>query len=147
MRGRRSKPYLVKKGEGNPGKRKLNPGPDYLPIRPRCPESLVGEARRIYNRLSKAIYEKRLLTEGTFDAFLMLCRLGGLAAEAEAILRKEGHVIVTERGRRNNPEIGIMLKATAEFRHYLNEFGLTSASAQLVATRQRTESLEDLLRD
>ncbi len=147
MRGRRPKPYLVKKGSGNPGKRPLNPGPQYRSVLPRCPASLHGEARRIYNRLSKVLHRQGLLNEGTFDCLIMLCRIGGIAADLEKILRTKGYTIRTERGIRNRPEVGMFQKATAEFRHYLNEFGLTPASVQRVPTRQRPESLEDLLRD
>ena len=147
MRGHRPKPYLVKKGSGNPGKRPLSPGPRYKEVRARCPKSLVGEARRIYNRLSKVLNRQGLLNKGTFDCLIMLCRIGGMAADLEKILRKKGYTIRTERGIRNRPEVGMFQKASVQFRHYLNEFGLPPASVQRVPTRQRIEPLEDLLRD
>ncbi len=138
--------YEVKKGAGNPGKRKLNRGPAYRAKRPRCPANLKGEARRLFRQLAPLLFENSLLNECTLPAFLTLCTVGGMAFEAEKAIQREGFVVKCQRGMRARPEVGIFLRAAAEFRHWCQEFGLTPVSVQRVPTRPRTESLEDLVR-
>ena len=145
MRGRRPKLYQVKKGEGNPGKRKLNKGPSYKEKRPRCPTNLKGEARRIFRQLAPPLWEQSLLNESTIEAFLMLCRVGGMTLEAEKVVLREGFTVKTERGVRTIPELGVFQKLSAQFRLYLQEFGLTPASVQRVPAERRMKSLEDLV--
>ena len=145
-RGRKPKLYAVKKGAGNPGRRPLNPGPAYRAKRPRCPANLTGEGRKLFQQLAPVLFENSLLNECTLPAFLTLCTVGGMAFEAEKAIRKEGFVVKCQRGMRARPEVGIFLRAAAEFRHWCQEFGLTPASVQRVPTRPRTESLEDLVR-
>ena len=138
--------YEVKKGAGNPGKRNHNRGPAYRAKRPRCPANLKGEARGLFRQLAPLLFENSLLNECTLPAFLTLCTVGGMAFEAEKAIQREGFVVKCQRGNKARPEVGIFKWASAEYRHWCQEFGLTPASVQRVPAEQLTESLEDSVR-
>ena len=145
-KGPAPKLFAVKKAEGNPGKRKLNPGPDYRTKRPKCPENLTGEGRRLFRQLAPILYEKSLLTEATLPAFITLCEIGETMRLAKAAMLSDGLYLKGKRGVRANPAVGMFNTAAAQFRYYLTEFGLTPASLQKVPAEQRMQSIADLIK-
>ena len=146
MPGPTPKLFAVKKAEGNPGKRKLNPGPDYQMKRPKCPANLIGEGRKLFHQLAPVLYDKSLLTVATIPAFIALCQMGGMMHEAKAVLDAGGFTVKTKHGMRTRPEVGILQKASTQFRMYLQEFGLTPTSIQKVPTaHRRLRSIEELI--
>lgn len=64
MAGRKPKPTAVKKLEGNPGKRKLNTK-EPVPAKgmPACPDWLMPEAKKEWERLAKLMNQMGVLTE------------------------------------------------------------------------------------
>ena len=138
--------YAVKKAAGNPGRRPLNPGPTYRAKRPRCPSNLTGEGRKIFRDLCPVLFEQSLLNESTIPAILVLCRLGGMAVEAEKVLLEKGFTVACQRGNKARPEVAIFKYASTQFRYYCQEFGLTPASVQCVPAEPIAESLEDLIK-
>ena len=64
MAGRKPKPTAIKKLEGNPGKRKLNTK-EPIPAKgmPECPEWLLPEAKREWERLADLMNQMGVLTE------------------------------------------------------------------------------------
>ena len=64
MAGRKPKPTAVKKLEGNPGKRKLNTK-EPVPEKgmPACPDWLMPEAKKEWERLAKLMNQMGVLTE------------------------------------------------------------------------------------
>ena len=64
MAGRKPKPTAIKKLEGNPGKRKLNTKED-IPVkgRPTCPEWLLREAKKEWDRLADLMNQMGVLSE------------------------------------------------------------------------------------
>ncbi len=145
-RGPTPKLYAVKKAEGNPGRRPLNPGPSYRTKRPKCPADLTGEGRRIFKQLAPVLYEKSLLTEATIPAFITLCEIGEIMRLAKAAIKSDGLYLKGQRGVRVNPAVGIFNTTIAQFRYYLTEFGLTPASLQKVPAEELTKSIQDLIK-
>ena len=64
MVGRKPKPTTVKKLEGNPGKRKLNTKEPVLAKgMPACPDWLIPEAKKDWERLAKSVNQMDVLTD------------------------------------------------------------------------------------
>ncbi len=75
MAGRKPKPTAVKKLEGNPGKRKLNTK-ELVPAKgmPACPDWLMPEAKKKWERLAKLMNQMGVLTEVDMAAFAAYCQ-------------------------------------------------------------------------
>ena len=71
MAGRKPKPTALKKLEGNPGKRKLNTK-EPIPAKgmPNCPEWLLPEAKKEWERLADLMNQMGVLTEVDMAAIL-----------------------------------------------------------------------------
>ena len=64
MAGGKPKPTAVKKLEGNPGKRKLNTKEPVLAKgMPACPDWLIPEAKKDWERLAKSVNQMDVLTD------------------------------------------------------------------------------------
>src|SRR5262245_33110551 len=129
MTGPPPKPYLLKKAEGNPGKRRLTPGPAYEPGPPRCPKLLKGEARKLWRELVPELHEQGLLAKVNRTALVGLCQTYGNVIAAEKILAKEGLTYESKHGYRClRPEVTMAQKGWQLVRGFLQEFGLTPSS-------------------
>lgn len=98
MAGRKPKPTAVKKLEGNPGKRKLNTK-EPVPAKgmPACPDWLMPEAKKEWERLAKLMNQMGVLTEVDMAAFAAYCQSYARWKEAqEHIWEKQGHLLATE---------------------------------------------------
>lgn len=75
MAGRKPKPTAVKKLEGNPGKRKLNKK-EPIPAKgmPECPDWLLPEAKKEWERLADLMNQMGVLTEVDMAAFAAYCQ-------------------------------------------------------------------------
>ena len=75
MAGRKPKPTAVKKLEGNPGKRKLN-SKEPVPAKgiPACPDWLMPEAKKEWERLAELMNQMGVLTEVDMAAFAAYCQ-------------------------------------------------------------------------
>lgn len=66
------------------------------PIVPRCPASLVGEAKKEWRRVSKELENLGLLTRLDRAALAAYCSAWGKFIEAGRALKKEGMVTIIE---------------------------------------------------
>jgi len=130
MRGRKPKPTAIKILEGNPGKRPLNLNePKPLQIAPECPDWLLDEAKKEWNRLAPELERLGLLTIVDEMAFAGLCQNYAIYIEIEKYLEENGRVMKTESGTvKSRPEVYIANNALKFVRSFASEFGLTPSS-------------------
>lgn len=114
----------MKELEGNPGKRRLNkkePRPDV--VIPSCPNHLAGVAKQEWNRITKELAKLHLIANIDRAALAAYCTAYKDYVRAENKLKKEGEVIISDKGGLyQNPWVGIkssaierMIKIGAEF--------------------------------
>ena len=129
MAGRKPKPTAVKKLEGNPGKRKLNtkePAP--AKGMPDCPEWLLPEAKKEWERLADLMSQMGVLTEVDMAAFAAYCQSYARWKEAQEHIDSGGSTFETDKGyQQQTPWVGIantnqklMLQAASEFGLHLH---------------------------
>lgn len=97
MAGRKPKPTAVKKLEGNPGKRKLNTK-EPVPAKgmPDCPEWLLPEAKKEWERLADLMNQMGVLTEVDMAAFAAYCQSYARWKEAQEHIDSEGSTFETD---------------------------------------------------
>lgn len=116
MAGRKPKPTAVKKLEGNPGKRKLNTK-EPVPAKgmPDCPEWLLPEAKKEWERLADLMNQMGVLTEVDMAAFAAYCQSYARWKEAQEHIDSEGSTFETDKGyQQQTPWVGI-----ANIRHVM----------------------------
>ena len=98
MAGRKPKPTAVKKLEGNPGKRKLNTK-EPVPAKgmPDCPEWLLPEAKKEWERLADLMNQMGVLTEVDMAAFAAYCQSYARWKEAQEHIDSEGSTFETDK--------------------------------------------------
>ena len=130
MAGRKPKPTAVKKLEGNPGKRKLNTK-EPVPAKgmPACPDWLMPEAKKEWERLAKLMNQRGVLTEVDMAAFAAYCQSYARWREAQEHITSGGSTFETDKG--------YQLQAASEF-------GLTPSSrSRIVAGNGKAKETED----
>jgi P27 family predicted phage terminase small subunit len=129
MAGRRPKPTVLKKLQGNPGKRALNknePKPNGIPT---CPGHLDKIAKSEWKRVSRELLSVGLLTAVDRSALAAYCSAFSRWAKAERELQNKPAVVKAPSGYpMTNPYIGIANSALDLMRKFLIEFGMTPAS-------------------
>ena len=142
-----AKPYLIKKAEGNPGKKRLTPGPAFAPGQPKCPIWLKGEGRKIWKKLAPELDDQGLLAKVNGTALEGLCRAYAKAVEAEKVLLEKGLTFVTGNGYVvPRPEVTIAQKEWLIVKGFCQEFGLTpSSNGKIVVPKLKKPSLEERL--
>ena len=128
--GRKPKPTALKKLEGNPGKRPLN---ELEPIPPagaiRCPQHLMGEARKEWKRLAPILTQMGLLTAADAVPFELYCMAYARWREAQDEITRHGSIYKDNDGRiRPNPYIAIANEQMRAIRSFAAEFGLTPSN-------------------
>lgn len=130
MRGRKSKPTALKTLAGNPGKRALNdkePKPDI--VIPACPPHLKGEARAEWDRITKQLYELKIISELDLAALAVCCTAWADYVKACKTLDKEGEVIISDQGGLyQNPWVAIKKRSMDQVQKFYAEFGMTPSS-------------------
>lgn len=88
MAGRKPKPTALKKLEGNPGKRKLNTK-EPIPAKGmlNCPEWLLPEAKKEWERLADLMNQMGVLTEVDMAAFAAYCQSYLKRADRHILMR------------------------------------------------------------
>jgi P27 family predicted phage terminase small subunit len=123
--GRKPKPVLQKLTEGNPGRRKLNPGVD-LPAGPFDPPfPLDGLALDEWDRVLAAAY---WLRETDSFAIADRCLCFQRLLESEQDIRERGPLVRTRNGNVTNPSIRIARSYRLSIQRYDAELGLTASS-------------------
>ena len=109
MAGRKPKPTAVKKLEGNPGKRKLNNKElDPKKRMPACPDWLMPEAKKEWERLAELMNQMDVLTEADMAAFAAYCQ--------SYVRWKEAQEHITSGGSTFEIDIELEIKREGELR-------------------------------
>ena len=134
-RGPPPKPTHLKVIAGNPGKRPLNVREPRSPKgRPRCPEWLGIEARKVWKRLVATLDGMGLLTAADADAIAAYAQTYVRWRKAEEFLERHGEVypLRDEKGQircmQQFPQVAIARGLLQVLRAYQQEFGLTPAA-------------------
>lgn len=137
--GRNRKPTAQKKAEGNRGKRALNDRePPALPGEPPMPKFVAEDlmVRQVWKEIVAILGEYGVLRKTDAIAIGTLCSNYVLFAQAEASVRKFGHVIVTELDMdtgvsvlKVNPSVRVRSDALKQLRAGWQAFGLDPRSA------------------
>ena len=109
MAGRKPKPTAIKKLEGNPGKRKLNTK-EPIPAKgmPECPQWLLAEAKKEWERLADLMNQMGVLTEVDMAAFAAYFQSYARWKEAQEHITSEGSTFETDKGyQQQTPWVGI----------------------------------------
>lgn len=137
--GRNRKSTAQKRAEGNRGRRALNERePQALPGEPPMPKFVAQDiaVRQIWKELVAILGEYGVLRKTDGLAIGALCSNYVLFAQAEASIRKYGHVIVTELDQETgvsvmkvNPSVRVRSDALKQLRLGWQAFGLDPRSA------------------
>ena len=152
MAGRKPKPTAVKKLEGNPGKRKLNtkePAP--AKGMPDCPEWLLPEAKKEWERLADLMNQMGVLTEVDMAAFAGYCQAYARWKEAEEFITQHGTIVKTPSGYwQQVPQVSIAQTYLKIMNKFAEQFGLTPSSrSRIIASdggpADAADEMENLL--
>lgn len=130
MADRKTKPTAVKKLEGNPGKRKLN-SKEPVPAKgmPACPDWLMSEAKKEWERLAELMNQMGVLTEVDMAAFAAYCQSYARWKEAQEHITSGGSTFETDKGyQQQTPWVGIANTNQKLMLQPESEFGLTPSS-------------------
>ena len=131
MRGRKPRPTVLRKLEGNPGHRPLNDREPVPPAGvPECPEYLDEEARAEWFRTCAALRQMGLLSAADRTALAAYCTVYSRWVAAEAQVRKFGAIVKSpQKGfPMKSPYLSIADQAMEAMRKFMIEFGLTPSS-------------------
>lgn len=149
MRGRKPKPTSVKELEGNPGKRALNRAEPKPPsVVPDCPEHLQGPARTEWKRITAELLKLKLIAQVDRAALAAYCMAWGDMVKATNKLKKEGEVIISDKGGMyQNPWVSIRNSAMERVLKISAEFGMTPSSRTRVRVQEQTpeDEMEKML--
>lgn len=137
--GRNRKPTAMKLAEGNRGKRAINKNePKALPGEPPMPDFVAKDpaTKLVWQHLVTVLDEYGVLRKTDGIAIGTLCSNYVLFAQADANIKKMGHVIVTEIDTetgvavlKTNPSVRVRSDALKQLRAGWQAFGLDPASA------------------
>lgn len=149
MRGRKPKPTALKQLEGNPGKRAVNKKePKPVSEIPSCPNHLQGIARQEWNRIVKELKALGMITKLDRAALAICCTAYADYVKACNKLKKEGEVIISEKGGMyQNPWVAIKKRSMDQIAKFYAEFGMTPSSRSRIQVDVNTpeEELEKML--
>lgn len=140
-RGRKPKPTAIKKLEGNPGKRALNrKEPKTESVIPVCPNHLTGAARTEWVRITAELHKLKLISNIDRAALAAYCSAWADYVKAENKLKKEGEVLISEKGGAyQNPWLAIKKRSMEQIVKFGAEFGMTPSSRTKVKTEEPDE--------
>lgn len=144
MRGRKNKPTALKELEGNPGKRTLNKKePKPAVVIPDCPAHLTGPARTEWKRITAELVKLKIISLVDRAALTAYCMAWGQLVQATNKLKKEGEVIISEKGGMyQNPWVAIRNRAMDQVVKIGAEFGMTPSSRSRIHADVPTEEDE-----
>jgi len=139
MKGRKPKPIEIKILEGNPGRRLLNLNePKPISMAPECPDWLLDEAKKEWNRLAPELERLGLLTIIDRAAFAGYCQSYAKWKIAEEFIKKNGMTYeIPKRDKEGKvistyiavfPEVYITRQCLNQIKAFAAEFGLTPSS-------------------
>ncbi|MFI9558860.1 phage terminase small subunit P27 family [Nonomuraea endophytica] len=138
--GRKAAPAGLKLIEGrsagrDSGGREVKPPPGFRRLPPTKPAELSDDAALVWDELVAELQRLQLLKSIDGPALQMCCEAYVRWCKASAQLADEGMTYTSDTGlRKLNPLVGIVERASAEYRAWAAEFGLTpAAEGKLVA--------------
>ncbi len=134
MPGPQRIPTVIKKLQGNPGKRKLNlkePKPE--PGIPKCPAWLNKKGKVVWKELSTLLSNMRVLTVADRYSLALLCDIFSEYIETRKFLHHHGstYELKTKNGEimfRNRPEVTKSAELFKRVISLMRDFGLTPSS-------------------
>jgi len=134
-RGRKPKPTILRRAEGNLGKRGYNHAEPEPPEGcPDCPGHLSDVAQEEWHRLAPGLHGMGVLTVIDRAALAAYCQSYGRWVEAEEKLRDTPALIKTPSGYvQQNPWLSVSNKQLELMGRYMAELGMTPASRSRVA--------------
>jgi P27 family predicted phage terminase small subunit len=148
--GPNKKPTALKVLEGNPGKRPLPQNePKPKPIAPECPEWLIGEGKKMWNRLSSEMERIGLLTVIDGEAFAAACQAWKIFVECQQYINNNGLTYEYENkgGAVNEierPQVKIGQKSLDQFRAFCSEFGLSPAARTRIEVKPADNEIDPM---
>ena len=145
-RGPAPTPTVIRKAEGNPGKRPFNDRePQPRAVRPKMPKHLDERAQKEWKRLCPMLERLRVLTEADGMALAILCVDYSILLQAQESLAKAGLLTKTQKtgAIHQSPLLNIIAVTTDRVTRSLREFGLTPASRSRVAATAEPD-MDDL---
>lgn len=135
MRGRKPTPTVVRRANGNPGRRAYNwdepVPPDALPT---CPRHLNVAAKIEWKRLAGSLFRMGVLTMVDRAALAAYCQAWGRWVEAEEKLKETPLLIRTPSGYiQQSPWLSVANKQLEIMGRFMAELGITPASRSRVA--------------
>ena len=145
--GRPAKPILLRKVEGNPGKRKLTDKVEFNGSFGVPPGWMGDVAKYLWASLAPELEAKGLSAEVYRPALEGLCANYERAVDAEKSLKETGMSFETAKGYiGQRPEVAIVMKSWALVCKFCVEFGFTpSASSRIVSPPAPGKSLRELI--
>ena len=151
MRGRKPLPTHLKLVKGNPGRRPVNESePTPVLAIPPVPPELCDDGKLEWGRICGELYSLNLLSHLDRGALTALCDAWGAWVRGRRALEKMaakdpvfgGMVIKTKDGNMiQNPLIGLVNKARADYVRFAAEFGMTpSARARVNGGPQKSQN-------
>lgn len=141
--GPKPKATVIKKLQGNPGKRKLpenEPIPDSTPKPPKAPRYLCKVGKKEWRRISKELHKMGLLTNIDLVSLGAYCSCFARWLDAMEQISKHGVLIKAQSGfPMQSPYLQISNKAMIEMRKWLVEFGMTPSSRSRVTVEKKQE--------
>ena len=130
MAGRKPKPTVVKRLEGNPGRRPLNddePQPaESLSLD--APSYLDDCAAGEWRRLAEELQSQNLLTSWDEAVFASYCQCFSQWREASTMLEYQGSIMQTDKGYRQvDPLVAIVKQSRSDMNKYGSLLGLNPA--------------------
>ena len=145
-RGPAPKPTVLKRAEGNPGKRTLNARePQPRSVAPRCPDHLDENAKKEWKRLVPILRRMKVLTEADWMALANLCQTWSTLVKAQVKLTEMGVLYKSPSGYiMQSPLLAIVNQCVDTITKLSREFGLTPAARSRIIARSEPEPEDDL---
>src|SRR5687767_6217896 len=146
-RGPIPKPTMIKRAEGNPGKRPLNCSePQPRATVPRCPEHLDDRAKKEWKRLVPVLRRMKVLTEADWMALANLCQTWSTLVKAQEKLTEVGILYKSPSGFiMQSPLLAIVNQCVDTITKLSREFGLTPAARSRIIAQIDPEPEDDLM--
>jgi P27 family predicted phage terminase small subunit len=139
MKGQPPKPTVLKKLQGNPGKKALpknEPQPRVSNKVPRAPSSLNKVAQKEWRRIVGELYTIGLLTEIDIAGLQAYCSCYAQWQDAQSNIQQHGVLMKSPTGfPMQSPYLAISNRAMVEMRKWLQEFGMTPSSRARVSAK------------
>lgn len=103
---------------------------------PRAPTWLSKDAKAEWNRVAPILIDRRTLTEADLGTLESYCTATGNVRQMQRILNRDGAIVVSDKGPKRHPALGVQNAAMTTARLCASELGLTPVSRSRPAIRE-----------